>query len=531
MVEYLKLILIIVFLLVVLRRILNFIYWIQVKEYRFDRFCVFIKSKEGKRLLELYNWFFEIVLIIFSYLWKEFITILILYFIYQNFKLVLEILRKEVRKPVFTQRIYLILITSLLFTIASLVFVKNLFIFCLILETVTLAGIIAGVVWTRIIVNRIKVRDIACAKKKLLKIKPLVVGITGSYGKTSTKEFLSAILNSHAKTISTVKNENTEFGVTRMVIDKLQKGTKFFVVEMGAYKKSEISAICKIVHPDIGVITGIEPQHLALFKNMQILKQAKFELIEALPKNGLAFFNYSNKFCQELAYKARQLSSKLKISSYALADNNNPTTSVDCLANIIRQTIKGIDFEIQINSRREKFYAPVHGRHFIENLTGAIIVSYKLGVPLQKIKKVCSNLETLSGTMALKKIRGGSYLIDDSYNATPRGFESALNYLNLFKGFQKIVVTPGIIELGEKSKEIHHELGKLLTNVDNIFLTNDEFRKDLLEGLGKDGYKLQVIGRSFKNQEDYFRELLKTHKFVLLIEGRIPIKTLDTLIQ
>jgi UDP-N-acetylmuramoyl-tripeptide--D-alanyl-D-alanine ligase len=528
--ENFKLILVLLFIPVAVRRILTWLYWVQAKEYRFDRFKVFIESREGKRALNVYSWSTEVFLTLLAYVEPFLGYLILIYLLCQNFDGVSNLLNKRVRKPVFTQRILLILLTTFAFILflfgCYMYFFTNIFILIILWEVSSLMGIMVGVLWTIILTNRVKKREITLAKEKLEAIKPLVIGVTGSYGKTSTKEFLAQILSSEAKTLYTTGNENTELGVTRMIINKLDKGTKFLVVEMGAYKKGEIEAICNIVKPKIGIITGIEPQHLALFGDLKTIKNTKFELIKSLPKRGFAFFNYSNKYSFKLADRVRKLSTKLKVFGYGISDGKVYPKKVDCIAQIVNQTADGVEFKVKVGNESAIIYAPLKGKHFVENLAGAILVAYQLGIPLNKIKDVCAALQSLPGTMSVYKFGKSSYLIDDSYNTTPSGFESALEYLQVFNNFKKIVVTPGIIELGKDSKKIHYKIGKLLKNVDVILLTNNEFETDIAKGLGIAKDRLKILS-NIKKVENELRGVINQQKVALLIEGRIPKTTKD----
>lgn len=250
-------------------------------------------------------------------------------------------------------------------------------------------------------------------KKATGKFKGLVIGITGSYGKSSTKELLAHILSTKYKVAKTSKNINSEIGVAQTVL-KLKGDEEIFVVEMGAYKRGEIKAICDIVKPKIGIITGIGDQHLELFGSKENLKKTKYELVDAVEKSFIAE----------------------KVFSLAEAKN-------------LKQNIDSIEFDYEKNH----FKIPVLGRELARNVIGVIKVAKYLGV--DKIN--FENFDSNQIYPKLIKIGKDAYIVDNTYNASFEAFLSSLEYLKVFEGFYKIVVTSGLIELGpnaEKDLEI-----------------------------------------------------------------------------
>ena len=154
----------------------------------------------------------------------------------------------------------------------------------------------------------------------------IVIGVTGSFGKTTTKDFIAHLLSQKYKTEKTLANQNTDWGIARKAAD-LAKDTEIFVVEMGAYKKGEIKKVTEFVKPNLAVVTGIEPQHLALFGSLQNIKEAKYELIQALPKNGEAVFNGNNIGCIEMFEWAKK--DAKKASLYEVLENANPQKNTE----------------------------------------------------------------------------------------------------------------------------------------------------------------------------------------------------------
>lgn len=523
-----SLILIIFWLPQAVRQLFIWIYWIQVKEYRYDRFKLLLSSIGGRQNIEANIIVFKILLFVLAILLKESVITILILFILFDLSVLIDLKNESLRKPVFTQRVQRIFITAVILTSLPLVLGimnRNLGIVHFIYsEVLLILSPFVGVLWTQPIVQKIKSEDVKLAKKKISEISPTVIGITGSYGKSSTKEFVAQILSQKFDVLKTTGNENTEFGIARKVKDFLEKGTEFFVAEMGAYKIGEIKKLAAIIEPSVGIITGIEEQHLSLFGNLENIKKAKFELIEALPKNGVAIFNLSNEYCRELAEKARGLPTHLRVLGYYVVREKGDIKfkNVDIVSKLMSADSNSIKIQIRYKNDEKTIKTSLTGLHFIENLTAAILIARLYKVPWEDIKKACENIKLPERTMSVTKIESGAVLIDDTHNATPRAFESALDYLTLFKGRRKVVVTSGIIELGKASQEIHEKLGKKMSNlVDKVFLTNPDYLPGLKKGLGDNSDKLIFS----KDREELVLKIKKEldHKNgVILLEGRIP---------
>ena len=301
----------------------------------------------------------------------------------------------------------------------------------------------------------------------LKKIK--VIGITGSYGKTSTKEFLYTILNEKYKVVRTKGNNNTNIGVARTVLNKVNDDYDYFICEMGAYKIGEIEEICNIVKPEIGILTGINEQHLDLFGSIENTIQAKFELIKSLPKDGVAIINSRIKN-QESRYLIPPLSKGArgisgldveKIILYSLKNISDIKVMPDC---------------VEFIYKNQKFKANLLGRHYIENLLAAIIAAENLGMNLEEISEAAEKIKP--SKFMMRKLDGlnNSVFIDDSYSANPDGVIAALDYLNeAYRDYKKIIVFPGIIELGNKSEEVHQKLFSKIGEVcDAAYMLNSQ---------------------------------------------------------
>ncbi|MCJ7805148.1 UDP-N-acetylmuramoyl-tripeptide--D-alanyl-D-alanine ligase [Patescibacteria group bacterium] len=531
MVPYFGLILLIVWLPQAARQVLVWTYWWQVKEYRYDRFNLLFRSTDGRSDLDFAIVALKVALLAASIFVTELGILVLAAFLFLDFRTIYEIFSRRLRRPIFTQRALSILASGGFLVLIPILLVQffpkiNIYSSLFFGEIFLILGISMGICWTGIISQRAKKQKIAEAKRKLNQIRPFVIGVTGSYGKTTTKDFIAHLLSEKYQIVKTTGSQNTEFGIALNILENLKKGTKYFIAEMGAYKRGEVKVLADIVKPKMGVITGIEAQHLFLFGSLENIKKTKFELIEALPPNGTAVFNFSNPGCVELAQEAKNLPAKLKIKGYCLADNKSGDFKVDMESKVVSATQNGLYFEVSDGVQSKKFFAPLRGIHFLENLTGAILVARITGLSWKEIEKGCKTISLPEKTMQLKKLKNGSYIIDDSYNSTPAGFKSALAYLETFTRQKKAVITSGIIELGPVSKDVHKELGALMEGkIDRIILTNTDFLGDMSEGLGKDRKRLELVENVNllrKSVGDLARK-----KFVILFEGRLPQSILD----
>ncbi len=283
-----------------------------------------------------------------------------------------------------------------------------------------------------------KKRILGRAKAKVGSLKKVkTIGITGSYGKTSTKEFLYAILSQKYKVVKTEGNNNTNIGVAYTVLQKVSDDFDYFICEMGAYKIGEIKEMCDIAKPRIGILTGINEQHIELFGSMENTIEAKFELIEALPEEGLAVINKSIKY---------QVSS-IKVNNIEYFSLEN--------ADKINVHQENLEFDY----KGKRFKTNLLGKHYIGNLLSAIMVAEHLGMTIDEISRAIEKIKPTEYMM--RKIEGteGSVYIDDSYSANPDGVMAALDYVEeAYPEYKKIIVFPGFIELGDKSEKIHNEL-------------------------------------------------------------------------
>jgi len=469
------------------RRNLFLTYFFQLKEYRIDRFLE--EAKRKKQIIFSKYFFSGIILLLVSLLFSsnEKISrwiVFVAYFFLCLYSLYL-LPKRRWQLPKLTNK--MILWLSLIFASQiALFFVFQSIFFVLVLEILFPLFIYFSLEIIQSFVFFAKKRIIKKAKAKRRELKNLkVIGITGSYGKTSVKEILYKLLEKKYKVSKTKKHTNTEIGVAKTVLQSLNNEIDYFICEMGAYKIGEIKAVCDIVKPEIGILTGINEQHLALFGTQENIIKGKYELIESLPDNGLAVFNGENKYCLELFEKTNK--KKLKY---------NFVEGIEIGKNGSRFAVGGVKFETNLL-----------GKYNVLNILGAVKVAIELGVSLQECAKIVKNIK--QGGMVLK-----GRIINSSYSSNPSGAISALEYLSSFKG-KKGIITPGIIELGSASREVHKRIEEKILEVCDVAITT---QKGVFE-------KIDFVS----NPKEIIERLKDID--VILIEGRVSKKIIESIIN
>ncbi|MBI3379876.1 UDP-N-acetylmuramoyl-tripeptide--D-alanyl-D-alanine ligase [Candidatus Gottesmanbacteria bacterium] len=504
-----------------LRNLLYQIFLWQLKEYRLDRMLAHLRTPLGRKLIisplsAIKRILFFIFLILFAYtlvfghdlisgiffhkiggllLIFSFFVLPILIYIFEGLLNIFEIITRGWRIPRWTLKsvfIFLISVTIILLLSSLTEFWRGIDYTNLIITSLLIDNLLALIVLSSVIILNIpayvlKQVFIFLARKKILKMNNLItIGITGSYGKTSTKEFLAAILSEKFKVAKTPEFTNTDIGIAKYILKELTSGHNIFIVEMGAYKKGEIKTICDMVKPKFGVITGINEQHLELFGSIENTKRAKFELIESLPKDGVAIFNGNNIHCLEMAKWIRR-----RILKTVIYNTDSNVKNIE----IFRDHIA---FNLISESKSYKFRTSLLGVQSIENLLSAVYVAKDLGMIMGEIQKATSYIVSPLKTMQFKGMENGATLIDDTFNANPDGVLAAVDYMKIFKGKKILVLTP-LIELGEEAEKIHERLGeKTAKTCDLILLTNLNYNESFIDGAKKISAeeKVQIVNTS-----------------------------------
>lgn len=300
-----------------------------------------------------------------------------------------------------------------------------------------------------------------------------IIGITGSYGKTSTKHYLYRILSEKFDVAMTPGSFNTTLGVIRTVREHLKPYNEVFIVEMGAKQPGDIKEICDLVHPSIGIVTAVGPQHLESFKSIENVQRTKFELIDSLPADGLAVIN------DDFPFVANRKVDNVDTIRYA-AEN---TTGARCVITDIKVSHSGTDFSLRFDGQEMNFHTKLVGRCNISNLAAAIIVAIRLGVDIQRIAYAVERIEQVEHRLNMKHTPAGITIIDDAFNSNPTGSAMAMEVLGSLKSGRRIVVTPGMIELGDEQYNLNYEFGRTFpANSDIAIVVGNYNREPIVKG-------------------------------------------------
>ncbi len=303
-----------------------------------------------------------------------------------------------------------------------------------------------------------------------------IVGITGSYGKTSTKHYLNRILQEKYDVLMTPGSYNTTMGVIRTIREYLKPYNEVFICEMGAKQIGDIKEICDLVHPHMGIVTAVGEQHLESFKSIENVQRTKFELIDALPADGLAIVN------NDFPYGASRNVENVECLRYAV----NATDNADYTACNITYDEHGTTFTIVGNDKELTLHTKLVGECNISNLIAAVIVAIRLDVPDDKIKYAVEKIEQVEHRLNMKRTPGGITIIDDAFNSNPTGSHMAMDVLARMNKGKRIVITPGMIELGDKQFFHNESLGKKIAESADVAIIVGEYNREaLLKGINE----------------------------------------------
>ena len=290
---------------------------------------------------------------------------------------------------------------------------------------------------------------------------------------------MEEILSEGYLTLATPESYNTPMGVTRVIRESLRPIHEVFIAEMGAKKPGDIRELCGLVSPKIGVLTAIGEQHLETFGSLQTIIDTKFELIEALPPDGKAVLNFDNRYIKENSGRA-----KCQVLGYGI-DN-----SADYYADLISYDNAGCTFTVHTPDGEEiVLTSKLLGRHNINNILACVAVAHQLGLSLDKIKKAVGRIQPIQHRLQLLKNPLGFNIIDDAFNSNPQGAQAALAVLASFTGGKRILLTPGMVELGKREYELNKDFAILAAaQCDYIILVGEKHSRPLQDGLREAGY-------------------------------------------
>ena len=347
------------------------------------------------------------------------------------------------------------------------------------------------------------------ACKILENFKGIKIAITGSFGKTSTKNFLAEFLRKKYKVCVTPKNYNTPMGLCKTVLENLKADDEILIIEMGARRKGDIKQLMQMAKPNFGIITAIGEQHMQSFCNLENIKSTKYELCEHMCKNGKVVFDVSSE-------STEQLFQKYKGKKYAVGQGG------DCSVKNVKCSRNGSSFKLCIDGECHAAKTKILGRALIDDIAVAACMAHLLGVETKSIVSTISSLLPVPHRLQLLE-NPFCTIIDDSYNSNLLGARQACECLKLFKG-KKIVVSPGLVEQGDKQYELNFKLGKMIAGCCDEFVIMNEVNKTALtKGALAGGLKKGKLHYAYSRSEQ--KQILKTlqeKSCVVLFENDLP---------
>jgi len=370
---------------------------------------------------------------------------------------------------------------------------------------------------------------------------PIVIGITGSYGKTSVKHILGHVLETAAPTLITPGSVNTAMGIARIIRERLGAHHRYLVVEMGAYGIGSIRRLCELTPPKLGIITAIGKAHYERFKSLDAVAKAKFELAEAARDNGGSAIVAADtlEFAWPREFVARHRDRVVTVGAEATAD---------LVIDSLRQEADGIVAEVQwrgaryaINSLRQEaggivarvtwrgadyeLRAPLFGLHQGRNVALAFAAACGLGLAPEDVVASLRSTPQIAHRLEVKRQGDGAILIDDAYNSNPVGFASALDLLDVLRQPEgrRILVTPGMVELGSEHEAEHARIGRLAAEHVDVLLAVAPHRVEpLAAAFAAAAPEREIVPCSTFAEARHWLDRNLGRRDVVLIENDLP---------
>jgi UDP-N-acetylmuramoyl-tripeptide--D-alanyl-D-alanine ligase len=339
------------------------------------------------------------------------------------------------------------------------------------------------------------------------------IGITGSYGKTTSKNIMNEVLSSSFYTLMTPASYNTPMGITKTVRELLKPIHQVFVCEMGADKMNDIHVLMGMVKPQFGIVTEVGPQHLDTFKTQENILKEKMKMIEELPSSGCGFINYDNEFIRSYHIKNKVPIVKIGIEH----------PDCDYRAQNIVVTSLGCQFEVVT---KEGVVIPLEtkllGRHNVMNILFSVAVARYLQIDWDVISKSIKALKPVSHRLE-PKMMFGLHVIDNAYNSNPKSAMHSLEVLKMMPGV-RYLITPGMVELGDKTDEYNEAFGaNMINHVDEVILIGKNRSLPIQKGLMNSGFDMDHVHvvNSTKEAFDFIKKKA-TPQDSILIENDLP---------
>lgn len=352
------------------------------------------------------------------------------------------------------------------------------------------------------------------ATELLSRVRPFVVGITGSYGKSSTKAMLAHLLQFRAPTLAATGSINTVMGLTRHIREHLVLGHEFMVVEMGAYGIGSIRRLCDFTPPQAAIVTAVGDMHLERFGSLENIFVAKSELARALPDGGLLVVNADSPNALRMA--------RTVPNRRALLYGEASTEDLDTRLAQVRFTKDGTSFVLRTRTADYVCQTPIHGRPIVHNLAGAFTLAVALGVDPAVAVAAFRTIRPVSNRLEVVEDRGITW-IRDAYNANQHGFRAALEVAAALPASKRVLVTPGVIELGASQAAVNQALSREAAAVcDHTLVVADANRAAFVDGHAAAGRSDRLVAVASRTEAfRWIAEHVKPGDLVML-ENDLP---------
>lgn len=490
----------------------NALHMFQQNRYEFKRYTDWLFN------IKRFKWsltYLYILIIFILFLFKKNIIIIFFSILYAIYLIYKENQKEYIKPLVYTNRVkrQIVVYTILIIIFDYLIVFLNIFVSYILAIILPYLLIYLMAMITLPIEELIKYKYQNEATKILRNRDDLkIIGITGSYGKTTTKNVIKDILNEKYYTLMTPASYNTPMGITKTIREYLKMSHEIFVCEMGADHVGEISKLMKFVKPSIGIVTSIGPQHLNTFGNLDNIIKEKMQAIELLPSDGLGIINIDNKYIKD--YKIRN---DVKILKISIKDE-----TADYYAYDLNYSKEGTTFKLKLDNKIYKFKTILLGEHNVMNILCGIAVGHYMKMDPKEIVKAVNNINQVEHRLQIKEINGYTF-IDNAFNSNPIGCKYSLDVLNMMPN-KRIIVTPGLIDLGNQENEMNYEFGKYMLNkTDYIILVGEKNTAYIKKGAISTGFNKDniIVVNNVKEAFSYIYNNF-SKKDTILLENDLP---------
>jgi UDP-N-acetylmuramoyl-tripeptide--D-alanyl-D-alanine ligase len=347
----------------------------------------------------------------------------------------------------------------------------------------------------------------------------IVIGITGSYGKTSTKNVLYTMLSKDFNVLMTPESFNTKMGLTRTIREHLKPTHQILIAEMGAKEVGDIKELCEFVSPKYGVITSIGPQHLDTFKTFENIVSTKGELFRYLQPGGVAFVNTDDVNVSNI--KLREDVTAVK---YSVNDNLELSPDYYIEATTIGNTGSSFTLVQRKTGKKIRLNTKLLGKHNLSNVLAGLSIALTLGVSFERLSVMTGDLRPVEHRLSTRRVNDTYTILDDAFNSNPVGSKMALEVLKQFEGNKKIIITPGMVELGDQFYALNKQFGEHIADAcDFVILIGKKQTSPIQDGLAEKHYPEKQIFIAGNIMEG-FKKLYEIVSFndVVLIENDLP---------